>query len=212
MRSRNTARTALGVTALVGLIVAEKRLMFVWWRWIKHRFPRLHCGRSWHGSFLPRAASKGKCRPAQGYAASILRPRCSGDTFRTDQRGCAWSCVLLATHPPPTRGLTLVRGRVCYAATSPRPALSGPPLRGRARTLSRLRRVPPFARRIPYGNTPPKARSVPNLGNSERNFSKVWKNIFQGLEDRSRKVPRFGTEFSNAWKIRLSVIRRTPER
>jgi len=40
------------------------------------------CGRSWHGSFLARTASKGKCRPAQGYAASsfglsLLTPRCA---------------------------------------------------------------------------------------------------------------------------------------
>jgi len=150
--------------------------MFVWWRGIKPRFPRLRCGRSWRGSFLPRAASKGKCRPAQGYAASILRPRCSCNTFRVSQRGCAWSCGLYGPHiPRPPGGLTLVRGRVCYAVTSPRPALSGPPLRGRAEALSRLRRVPRFARRTASRHVTQNAvwgRGFPDLG---RNFSKVRK-------------------------------------
>jgi len=53
---------------------------------IKPRFPRLRCGRSWHGSFLARAASKGKCRPAQGNAASsfgLLTPRLRLVVFRS---------------------------------------------------------------------------------------------------------------------------------
>ncbi len=186
--------------------------MFVWWRWIKHRFPRLRCGRSWHGSFLARAASKGSAVRHKG-----MRPQSFGLAVQaTRSVRSAGVCVVvrpLWPHiPRPPGGLTLVRGRVCYAATSPRPALSGPPLRGRARTLSRLRRVPPFARRTASRHVTQSAvwgRGFPDSGKTEglfpmsgkwdrlpaclrRTVSNAWKSaseIFQTLE---QNVPGFG--------------------
>ncbi len=205
MRSRNTARTALGVTALVGLIVAEKRLMCVWWRWIKHRFPRLPCGRSWHGSFLPRAASKGSAVRHKG-----LRPHPSASLFRrhtsSESAGCAWSCGLYG-HTSPAHPGPYACSRPCLLRShETAPCASWPPAEREGRNpltaspCSALCASHRFAARHP------------KRGLGER-FSNPWKlraEFFQGLE---KYLPRVGIserEFSNAWNKMFQALEISP--
>jgi len=102
----------------------------------------------------------------------ILRPQ-SGRATCFGQRGCAWSCGW-GRKPPPQRAPNLVYTTNNY------------PKAGQ----SRLRRVPPFARRIPYGNAPPKARLLPMSGTES---SSHWKKAVS----RHAMAPRFGRRSGN---------------
>jgi hypothetical protein len=92
-----------------------------------------------------------RCRPGQ------LEPLNSHPAA-----GCAWPCLPFALsrygppHPPPTRPASLGRGRVRFAATKPRPALTGP--RCKKQAQSRGGAVAPPPAKVSPPLEPPSAR------------------------------------------------------
>jgi len=182
--------------------------MFVWWRGIKPRFPRLWCAWSWRGSFLPRAASKGKCHPAQRNAASILQPEavmlCACSRSRCTNPASLDAHATLSDDSQNQRSRRGARGRAS-------PSLhSGPPHPPPTRAF----RLSAFVRRVRLTLGRPRSQAPAGVwrrackGNRGQAHpaSRRGKGIFFKVVQASRLsaprgFPTSGTISSNPWKL-----------
>ncbi len=158
----------------------------------------------------PTCRLKRKCRPAQGYAASILRPCCSGDAFRTDPAGvCVVVCPIGHTSPAHPEPYACSRPCLLRSHETAPCAFWPPAERGGGGSIPLFERFHPLRVAFPTGTRHPKRglrervfqslenqrgggsqgseemRLIfPKSGKSGREFSNAWNKMFQALEIR----------------------------